>query len=513
MLQPLQNNAAKTQTASSTSVPAPVKGWNAKDSLADMPADSAIAVENMFPNLEDVSLRKGFAEFATGVGSGAVETVAEYAGPSTRKLFACGGNALYDVTSGGAASSVATGFTNDRWQHTMFGTAGGNFLYMVNGADNPRYYDGSSWTEPSLTGVTKTDIIGLMAHQRRLFFIFSDSLEVGYLPVVSVAGAVSTFDLGGLCDKGGYLMACGSWTRDGGSGSDDIATFVTSEGQVILYSGNDPSSASAWTLVGVFNIGKPIGRRCLTKVGAELVVTTQDGAIPLSIFLPVDRIQSNVKALSDNIQNAFLSAASLYKTNFGWQSILYVQASYALFNVPISTTKAYQYVVNTQTGAWCKFTGQNAACWSMFNDGLYFGAQSGGEVYQANTGTDDDGADIEWKIKPAFNYFKSKGRKKLFTMCRPHFVTNGALAVAIDLNVDFSDINPTSIPTSPPIGGMVWGVSNWGEANWTGSSTVAPWITVYGIGDCASPTIRGATSGYTISFSAYDMIWQTGNVL
>lgn len=513
MLTPLQNNANKTPTASSATVPAPIKGWNAKDALADMPADSAITLDNVFPNLEDVSLRRGFEEYATGVGSGAVETVAEYAGPSTRKLFAAGGNEIWDITSSGAASSEASGFTNDRWQHTMFGTAGGNFLYMVNGADNPRYYDGSTWTEPSLTGVTKTDIVNILAHQRRLFFVFNNSTSIGYLPVVSVAGAVSTFDLGGLLTKGGYIVAAGGWSRDGGDGPDDVAAFVSSEGEVILYSGNDPSTASAWTLVGRFNIGKPIGRRCTLKVGGELLVNTQDGVVPLSTSIPGGRSQIQSKAASSMIRNAMLNATRQYGSNFGWQTLFYPTSGFALVNVPISSTVSHQYVVNTETGAWCRFTGQNAAAWSMYNDDLYFGAQSGGKVFKADTGTNDDGADIEWKIKPAFNYYGAKGRKKLFTMCQPQFTTNGALAVAIDLNVDFSDINPTSIPTSPDISGMVWGTSNWGEANWTGDATLAPWITVYGLGECASPTIRGSTSGYTIAFNAYNMIYQLGNVL
>jgi hypothetical protein len=36
---------------------------------------------------------------------------------------------------------------------------------------------------------------------------------------------------------------------------------------------------------------------------------------------------------------------------------------------------------------------------------------------------------------------------------------------------------------------------------------------VFGIGECASPTIRGSTDSITLSFTAYDMIWQQGNAL
>ena len=512
MLAPLTNNSAKKQTAKSASVPAPVKGLNSKDSLADMGKDWAIELENYFPNLTSVDLRSGFASHSTVNGTTAVETLVAWAGPSSQKLISAAGTVIYDASAAAAATSIATGKSNARWQTTMFGTAGGNFLYMVNGADAPIYYDGSSFTTPSLTGVTTTDIVGVLAHQRRLYFVFNASLTFGYIPVVSVAGAVSTFDIGGLCKKGGYIMALGSWTRDGGSGPDDVFVAITSEGEAVLYSGNDPSTAANWVLVGVFSIGRPIGRRCIEKVGAELIVTTQDGAIPLSIFLPIDQVGARGKALSDNIQNDFLAAARLYSGTFGWQSIHYPQGSYALFNIPITGTTAIQYVVNSQTGAWCKFTNMNASSWALYNGDLYFGGQ-GGIVYKADTGTDDNGANINWKVKPAFNYFGSKGVNKLFTMCRPHFTSNGSPSFAIDLNVDFSNKIPTSIPTASPLTGALWDVALWDVDVWSDTTELADWLTVTGFGDCASPIIRGGDQGLTLSFSAYDMIFQQGNVL
>jgi hypothetical protein len=514
MLQPLQNNSRKSPVSNSSSTPAPVKGWNAKDSLADMQEDWAITLENMFPNLTDVELRNGYTSHSTGNGSGAVETLVEYSGPATKKLLAFAGGVIYDASAAGGSTSIATGKSNDRWQTVMFGTAGGNFLYMVNGEDAPIYYNGSAFTTPTLSSVTATNIVDVIAHQRRLFFAFNDSLIVGYLPVNSLAGTVATFDLGGLCEKGGKIQALASWTRDGGSGPDDIFVAITSEGEVILYSGNDPGTAATWLLVGAsFSIGKPIGRRCVEVVGTEVMVTTQDGAIPLSTMLPIDRVGAAGKALSDNIQNAFIASARSYGTVFGWQSIHYPQGSYALFNVPLSSSVSQQYVVNTQTGAWCKFTGQNAACWALFNGDLYFGATTGGVVYKADTGTSDNDANIEFTIKPAFNYFGRRGVNKLYNLCRPHFTSNGAPGVAIDLNIDFSDVAPTSVPSATSLNAALWDTSEWDEANWASEIDIADWLTVYGIGDCATPTIRGAENALSIRFSAYDMIWQVGNAL
>jgi hypothetical protein len=513
MLQPLTDNSRKSKVSQSASIPAPVKGWNARDSLANMAEDFAVELENVFPNLTSCDLRSGFASHSTGNGTGAVETLVEYAGPSTRKLLAAAGSVIYDASAAGGSTSIATGKSNARWQTTMFGTAGGNFLYMVNGQDAPIYYNGSAFVTPSLAGVTATDIINVTTHHRRLFFVFNDSLIFGYLPVVSVAGTVATFDIGGLCKKGGYIQSIGSWTRDGGSGPDDLFVAITSEGECIIYSGNDPSSATAWNLVGVFSIGKPIGRRCLEKAGSDLTVITQDGAISLATFLPIDQVAGYSQAMSTNIQNEFLASTRLYSSIFGWQSIHYPQGSYSLFNIPKTALLADQYVINTQTGAWCKFTGQNAACWSLFNGDLYFGAQDGGIIYKADTGQSDNDADIDWKIRPAFSYYGSRGNQKLFNLCRPNFTTNGAPAFAIDLNLNFSNINPTNIPTTPTLSVGVWDVSKWDSADWADEVVNQSWTTVFGIGECASPTIRGSTKSITLSFTAYDMVWQQGGAL
>jgi hypothetical protein len=511
MLQPITDNSRRVKTSQSGSIPAPVRGWNARDSLANMPEDFAVELENIFPNLTSCDLRSGFASHSTGNGSGAVETLVEYAGPVTRKLISAAGSVIYDSSAEGGSTSIATGKTNARWQTVMFGTSGGNFLFMVNGADAPIYYNGSAFVTPTLSGVTATGIVNVAAHQRRLFFVFNSSLIFGYLPVVSVAGTVATFDIGGLCKKGGYIQAIGSWTRDGGAGPDDLFVAITSEGECIIYSGNDPGVAASWNLVGVFTIGKPIGRRCLEKSGSDLTVITQDGAISLSTFLPIDQVAGSAQAISTNIQNEFLASTRAYSTVFGWQSILYPQGSYSLFNIPRTSLLADQYVINSQTGAWCKFTGQNAACWSLFNGDLYFGAQDGGVIYKADTGTSDNSADIDWKIRPAFSYFGSRGNQKIFSLCRPHFTTNGAPAFAIDLNLNFSNINPTNVPTTPTLSAAIWDTSKWDESNWADEVTSQAWTTVFGIGECASPTIRGNTNSITLSFTAYDMIWQTGS--
>jgi hypothetical protein len=135
---------AKRFTATTASVPAPIGGWNARDSVAEMNPLDAVVLNNFFPTPSQIQLRKGYTQYATGI-TGQVDTLMQYSGGSTSKLFAAAGSVIYDVSTTGAATSVVTGQGSDRWQYVNASTAGGNFLTAVNGTDPALIYDGTTW--------------------------------------------------------------------------------------------------------------------------------------------------------------------------------------------------------------------------------------------------------------------------------------------------------------------------------------------------------------------------------
>jgi len=51
---------AKQNTASTASIPAPIGGWNARDSLANMSPTDAVQLINWFPTPTDVTMRSGY---------------------------------------------------------------------------------------------------------------------------------------------------------------------------------------------------------------------------------------------------------------------------------------------------------------------------------------------------------------------------------------------------------------------------------------------------------------------
>lgn len=503
---------AQKRSAMTASLPAPTGGWNARDSLADMSANDAVILKNWFPDTSEVLLRYGYSEYATGI-TGQVETIMSYSGVSAEKLFAISPAGVYDVTNGGVMSGTElTGLTNARWEYLNITTSGGSYLYMVNGADQPYLYDGSTWTNPTITGVTDTTINNINLHQNRVWFIVNNSLKAYYLGTGAIQGTASEFDLSSVAQMGGYLVAMATWTIDAGYGVDDLAVFMTSEGEVIIYKGTNPASSVSWALVGVFRIGSPIGRRCWLKYAGDLLIITRDGVVPLSGALQSSRTNPRV-AVTDKIQAAVATAVNAYNGNFGWQLIDFPAQNQLWLNVPVQEGNLQQqYVMNTINKSWCQYEGWEANCWTLYNDQPYFGGDGFvGKAWDTNA---DAGNNINGDALQAFNYFGKRGALKRYTMARPIFRTNGVPELQINVNIDFDTSDLTSpLSFSPTVYGL-WDSALWDDGIWGGGLNILKnWQGVNGIGYCAAPRLVIASNTIEVTWVSTDIVMETGAVL
>jgi hypothetical protein len=509
----------RQQNARTKNLPAPIGGWNARDSIAAMPESDAVILTNLFPNTTGVALRNGSTNWATGLGNQVNSIMGYNPASGTSKLFAAAGGSVFDVTAGGAVGAAAIGsLSNDKWIHTNFATPAGPFLCMVNGADGYYVYNGTTWqsvtsgSSPiSITGVNPNNLSFIVAYASRIWFIEKSSMHAWYLPVGQVGGAATQFDFSPIFKRGGSLVAMGVWTVDGGEGMQDYLAIVTSEGELAIYGGTDPSQATTFTKAGTYQVGTPMGNNCFLKYGGDLLYIGKDGLAPISDLLSSTRVNTE-KNLTYKIQGAISGATSTFASNFGWQMVLHPLQNLLILNVPAGVGSQQQYVMNTITGAWCNFTGWAANCWERFNDKIYYGGN--GVVVQAWTSAlDDNGAQINGEGLQAFSYLDSPQLKQI-TMARPVIQSSGNPGILLGLNVDFDTSAPVGVPSFSQSPYGLWDQARWDVGIWgTDQAIKKDWQWVSGVGYTAAMHMKIAALDISVQWVSTDYLLADGGVL
>lgn len=512
--QALERPLSRAAVAQVRSIPVPIKGWNTRDRYTDK-TDSRYApiLTNWVVENGRIELRNGYATHATGLPSASVETLMAYSSSSSNKVFAAVGTEIYDVTAEDAVGSAdVTSLTNARWSWTMFATTGGQYLVAVNGADGVRTYSGSAWASQTINNVTASTLVHVSVHKTRLWFIESGTTSLWYLATLAIAGDATELNLGSLLRYGGELIATGSWTFDGGSGPDDYFVIITDKGEVVVYAGTDPSSASTWSLVGIYKIDQPLGRNCMIKYGGDLAILTESGVVQMSEVL---RSIAGENSFSEEIRDQYVAAAGTAARDvYGWQVFIYPLRGWLMVNVPTNVTNTFfQFAYSTVNRAWFKFAAIPAICWLALDDDIFFGGADGG-VYRFDTGTSDNGAAIVGDYQPMWSRFGTS-RKKRFTQIRPNFFTDGSPSPKVSMRVDFDESAPTSTPTvSTAAAGSDWDAEDWDDAIWGGGlEPWARWITVSGAGIVGAPRITISTTSARLSIVSIDVAFEVGGII
>lgn len=506
----------RQQKAVPNVIPAPVKGWNSRDSLDAMDPQDAVVLDNWFPFFGSVRMRNGSAAYATGLG-GTVKMLAEFNGGAFRKFIAGANGHIWDISVAGAATSLAAGFTADAWEWVQYNDASAGLrMGLVNGADAPQLYNGTAISAMTISGsgLTPANLNGIFIYKNRSFFWDDRTMDFWYSATLALGGVLTKFPLGRVHGVGGNLMAIQSVSVDAGDGSNEYIVFVLTSGEILLYQGDDPSSPNSWALVGRYNAGGPLGKRAIKKLGADLILITQLGYISLAEIIQHGRFNEEQSAISNKIQGAAGDTARQYAANFGWDMVYYPVGSWLLVNIPYSATRYVQHVQNTETNAWCRFQGMNGVCWGLYKDNLYFGTTAG-TVAQADKGTSDLGAPIIFDAQPAWNYLQDLSKTKRATAIRPFLrVNGGSTSYGLGVAFDFNAISLTINQTTPTIASALWDVSAWDTTPWADDFiTSAKWSSVKGSGYAFGMRFTITTSTANVDWYATTVLAEYGGVL
>lgn len=489
-------------------VPAPIGGWNARDALSNMPQTDAVKLINLVPDAGAVVSRGGCLDYC--VVNGECETLVEYHSETTRKFLAAAGSKLYDVTNSTNVTELKTGLTNARWQTVQHNDK----LIFVNGADNPQVFNGSAFenfTDTNSVGANK--FIGCNSFKGRCFYWKADSQDFYYAQAGSYQGGLTKFQLGQVAQQGGNLINMLTWTLDSGSGVDDLAVFVMSSGEALVYQGSDPSNANSWSMIGRFNIGQPFAYRGHARLASDEILITKDGYLNISSALQAGRLNPD-QHISAKIINAVKQKTTALYDKYGWEITFYPKGNWLIVNVPIETNRIYeQHVYNTKTGAWTKFTGWNARCFGVFDDNLYFGEN--GKIVRADIGVSDYGTQINYEAVPAWNYLSSSSNTKQLTAVQVSSNYVYPDYMQIEASNDFNEpkgypytIAPENVPDS-------WDIADWDQDYWglTDGSTTAVWKSVTATGFALTYNLRITTKAQRIAWYSTNLMYTNAGVI
>lgn len=535
--------ARRQQRTLPIEVPAPYGGLNTRDALNAMPNTDAVRLDNWFPGEGFVSVREDEVEVHdTGETGQTIESIFEFHQGANRQLIIAVDNRLYEatytstgttdsttanhlmdstadfVTDGVDTNSIAINttddtyanvtavlatdltlsadifvsgenyniskpigisYTNNRWDAVNFN----GVMPLVNGSDGPLQWDGSAISTPawSGTGLTPSDLSVVEAHKFRLYFAKGNDQSFWYGAPNAVSGTLTEFDLSRVTGLGGNIVNIKSWTIDSGAGPDDYIAFIFDSGVVVVYQGDDPGTAANWALVGIYNLPEPIGgERCAVKVGGDLKIITRADIVSMSQTVQVGYEQIP----RTKISGALRQTANLHASTFGWEVNLHPEGHMLMINQPDYLGEFNQFVQNTATGAWCRFTGLKMTCWGRYNSQLVCGA-SDGKAY-ALAGYGDTAVNVKCDAIQAWDAMQVP-YDKLIQQVRYVLTAEGDINYGFKVGFDFEDIDEPTTQAVTGTTGAEWDVTAWDEGDWGDPGVVyATWRSGSGEGQYVS---------------------------
>lgn len=555
-------------------LPAPIRGLNTMDPPEIMAPGYAVELVNWWPNENGVTTRGGSAPWCVGVSEEQVESVMVW---NAEEAFAVADGSVYAVPrvpdARRYAPKVRSGLTSSLVQSVNFSNDGGVFLCCCNGTDAPFYYDGTGWTTATFTlnshDFDASGFFDVTSHLSRLWWLKKNSQSLWYGGVNAIQGPVYELPLGAYLRRGGTLAAFGVLTQDGLTGSEDVFCVVSSEGEVLLFAGDNPDEATSWRLAGQGQIPRPVGApRCIAKLGPDLVVMTESGLVGLNKALSSE-FPGLAGNISDKIRSYWDHLIAVYgPAGDGWDICVYHGRDLIVCNLP-GPLGHMQLVCNPNTLAWGTIQGwEGISCLVEYQGRLLGGGPSApfaldylhldrvngtewheGDAIWCRDATDPDGSlwlrdandtssdgviwswaeivpsPISASVKHGYVAVGGAGVKKRFTLARPYLVSEEQPEAWFGIDEDFMSREELSLMFEHIPGGWAeWYTADWCRdaadhdgAEWCVRSGVrqlrSRWMQALGYGYFVAPKCYIQTSTQGVTYTGVDVQYEVGNAL
>ncbi|HHA19471.1 MAG TPA: hypothetical protein ENK70_07185 [Methylophaga sp.] len=483
----------------------PYLGLNSQDGSTGN-KNEAIVLENFVIKNKGLELRLG--KLKIGNVTGTPTGFLNYNVKLVNKLFLTTTDGLFDAQAATLSRTYAGG--------TISGTEFNGYLHYCNGVKPPERFNGSIFELPSWTFVgnehpSPNDFNGVFAFNHRLYFWNSDTQDFCYSEVDAIQGKLSLFRLSLVGRFGGNLVAINSISMNSGDGLNDYLLFFMSSGEVIIYTGSDPSSATDWLIHGVYRIHAPFNQNSIIRLGGDLLVLANNDVVSMKRMI-VEGITNIASNIANTINSISISAAS---TDNRWNLLLSESKGFTVVNVPIGTNDSKQLILNTSDNTISTFVGLNAWCWGERAGTLYFCDNPNGGTpalhkYEGNV-------DIDQRIKARVQMaYTDLGTPKLKQIAAVRVIIQyfDELTFRIGIGTDFdADIEMVVVDDAATLQ-PAWDVAEWDESGWYKSTGVVvdEWDVFGEIGQDLSLVLEIESNDY-VRWSRVDLLVDVGSGL
>lgn len=524
-------------------MPPPYNGLDLVSAIDNMEPTYALELVNVFPGAGSPTLRNGYTEFVAPSSLAGttnitfMETLNRADGNT--ELVTATNTKLYSVSTSAVVTDITSSpaHTNGEFQSIVFA----NNMYLCNGVDNAKVYTGSGTAASDLTftGVSLSSLINVNAYKERLYFVEANSSRVWYggVQVTGTGGtpALTSFDFQYVFTRGGRLLFTSSFTNQFSQSSQSLFMAVSSEGEVVFYTGSYAGDISAWGLVARYFIGRPLGYRAFIRVNNDIWIVTQQGIVPVSALFQMDPEQA-LNVVSLRINPLITDSATQIPFSHKWTGFFWPAGRRVYINIPSSSSTSFFLVYSIDTKGWTRFemnvnTDAVASC--VFNNLPYYGSNVG-NIWKGETGQADavllsggGGSSISFSIRGPFSFYDSRGNFKAYKDIRPLVKMKRGISFNIGIDTDFKQTQTISSTTSSPGYFTPWG-SAWGVGIGTISTVThlplpvvfTPWSSgveyvfdryaVKGQGHCASVKVAGAIKNSSCQFYGFEVRFDLG---
>jgi hypothetical protein len=472
-------------------IPAPTGGINTMDPGTELPPRDCLYAFNLIASEQGLRSRSGWAEWCTGLTGtivNEVRVVMPFQGSSVgaHRLFATTDRGIYDVTSTTTSPVLVLAFASSS---TISGwgvaaavvTTGGHFLVYADEVNGLHYYSETTgawaaYTSGSgagqISGVDPAAIVSVTVWKNRLWLTQRDTAKAWYLDVGAIFGTATAFNFGQRFAHGGYLVGLYNWSTDGGSGLDTALVAIGAGGDVAIYLGTDPSSASTFGLKGVWFVGAvPAGRTVATDLGGDLMILSTLGAVPLSKLIIGNPVIDRTQYATGKIDTLFAQLASNSLNTRGWAMHTHPTDNAFLLLIPTTMGESTtQLAMSLVTRGWSRYRDLPLLCAAVWQGELWFGTKDG-RVCRNNGVLDErllsdpsSGTGVQWSV---LTPFRGDATQKQVQSVRPIILADEAsptYAATVRYNFDTTEPDePTPSADSSPGSwdyGLVWGTIN-----------------------------------------------------